>query len=1088
MKKLFLILFSCFAILASVYSQNITVSGVVRSSRDSTNLDGVSVKIKGTDKGVVSSSTGLYSITCSPDATLIFTSVGYTSLEVQVNQQTVINVKLQPSDSGQLADVVVIGYGTRKKIDVTGAVDQIAGTKISERPAANVMQGLQGLSPGLNITYASGAPGSTPNINIRGLGSINGGGPLIIIDGIASQTDDLLRLNPSDVQSYSILKDGASAAIYGARSAFGVILITTKKGASAGNQSITYNNYFAFSKPTNLSTPITDPYIEKAVKYLASANAGYPGYQEENTFSGSGFPEWQQQWAKQRSDDPNSAPSVMVNPTDPTRWAYMGNYNPAKYFWSDFDFSHYHNLTISGSSASARPITYLLSADYTNENGLLKTTKDDWTRYGLRGNLSINPLSWLNVQNNLTVYQLVNDRPSYGIGSFYNIPATQVPVNPDGTWANNYGGYTAASLKEGGRNLDTRFGFTNNLKGTVTLLHGDLSITGTLSFKRELWKNNLSYLPFYLGVGPDNLQIQNAPGSVSVTNGEVRTDIYDLYVNYNKTLGDHNIKLTAGYNQEYYQWDPYTVSRSQPITTSLPYIGLTVGSSPAITQSGYGDDYFDYAVRSYFGRVEYGYKDRYIATFTLRDDGSSRFPPQNRWAFTPAVSGAWVVNKEEFWSNITPVISTFKLRASYAKQGNQGLQNNFAGVYGYIQALSTRPTDYLIDKAQPTIVTGAPLLSVNPDNYTWETVASTNFGTDIGFLKDRLNFTFDYYVRTTTGMLGPSAVLPGVLGTSAPQQNSADMKTNGWELSASYNTSFRVAGKPFFVNARASVWDNTSKITKYNNPQGFFSSTWIPGLRINEIWGLESDGYFSSNEDIAKLDESAISPYGDPIIVGWPKFRDLNSDGKIIAGSSASDAQDLKVIGNSSPRYSYSFNVNMSWNNFDFSLFLQGVAKADYYPLQYPFWGVMQDPYGPIYPWSLDYYRPTAATPDQIATYPKAYIDAGLANQNLNSRYPAMQMWEADIRTGVGLSIPTTQYLMSAAYLRMKNITLGYTLPTSTIKSVGISKLRIFFSGENIFEFSKLIKYGIDPEAALDNNVLAYPFQRKYSMGINLTF
>ena len=501
----------------------------------------------------------------------------------------------------------------------------------------------------------------------------------------------------------------------------------------------------------------------------------------------------------------------------------------------------------------------------------------------------------------------------------------------------------------------------------------------------------------------------------------------------------------------------------------------------------YGDTYFDYAVRSFFGRAEYSFKDRYIATFTLRDDGSSRFPPQDRWALTPGVSGAWVVNKENFWRNINSAISSFKLRASYAKQGNQNLQNNFQGVYGYIQALTPGTSGYLIDGSLPSIINGAPLLSVNPDNYTWERVASNNFGTDIGFLKDHLNFTFDYYVRTTTGMLAPSAVLPGVLGTPAPLQNSADMKTNGWELTAAYNTSFKTGRKPLYLSLKASVWDAVSTITRYNNPQGFFTD-WIPGQKVGAIWGLVNTGYFGSDAEIAKLDESSISPYGDAIIAGWPKFKDLNGDGKIVAGTSASDPQDLKIIGNSTPRYSFSFNINASWNNFDLSVFLQGVAKADYYPEQYPFWGSMQDPYGPIYPWSLNYYRPTAATADQLATYSKSYINAGLANANLNSTYPVMQMWEADYRTGLGLSIPNTQYLLNAAYLRMKNITLGYTFPVNTIKKIGFSKLRVFFSGENIFEFSKLIKYGIDPEAALANNPLAYPFQRKYSMGINLTF
>ncbi|ANH83029.1 SusC/RagA family protein [Niabella ginsenosidivorans] len=1075
MQKLAFTLF-CFALCICAGAQDLKISGVVRSAKDSSLLQGVSVTLKGAARGTVTDASGAYAIVSPRDAILEFSSVGYTGQELPLNGNTVLDVYLEPGGSSdQLQEIVVnVGYGTRKRIEVTGAVDQISGAKIAERPVANIMQGLQGLSAGLNISYSGGAPGSTPNINIRGMGSINGGGgsPLILIDGVASQTDDLLRLNPSDVESITTLRDGASAAIYGARSAFGVIMIVTKKGKSGGRQTISYNDYFALSRRTVMPDPITDPYIYKKVMKIATQNTPWDY---------ASFTPWEQTWAKQRSDDPSSAPEVMVNPDDPAKWAYMGNYNFNNYFFSNTNFSQYHTLSFSGSSAGKRPVNYLLSADYTKENGLIKITKNDWSRYGLRSNLGINPLSWLRVEDNLSVYELIKDMPSYNVTDVYYTQPVNVPKNPDGSWGNNTAGILAGELVDGGRNKETRFGFTNILRGTATLLNGDLTITGTASNKRELWSGYYSYLPIQVGYGPDDVREVNAPGSITNVNGMVRQDIYDLFANYNKTLGEHGIKLTAGYNQEYYQWNPLSVDRNQLISTSLPYIGLTLGTDPSITQTGFGDDYYDYAIRSYFGRADYSFKDKYIATFTARRDGSSRFPPNDRWAFTPGVSGAWVINKERFWEALDPAISTFKLRASYAKQGNQSV-----AYYGYIQGLGLGTSGYLINGAGRQPVTSVPGLDVDPNNYTWESVASSNFGTDIGLLKNHLNITFDYYVRNTTGMLVASKVLPGVLGTTAPKQNAADMSTKGWELTAAYNTVFDVAHKPFALTVKAQLWDDKSKITRYDNPLGLFSASYRQGQTIGEIWGLVNDGYFKDADDIAGLDESAIIPWGAlNIVPGWPKYIDQDGDHKITVGTSDKNPADLRIIGNSSPRYRYSFNVDLAWNNIDLSLFIQGVAKMDYYPHHYLFWGPYQQPYANIYPWNLDFYRATAATDDEKAAYSQSYIAAGLANANLNSYYPVLQSWLADNNYGSGLDIPQTKYLLNAAYLRIKNLTFGYTLPGALTQRIKVSRLRIFFTGENLFEFSQIKKY-VDPESIIDGYGWAYPYQRKYSVGINL--
>ncbi|MCF3111182.1 SusC/RagA family TonB-linked outer membrane protein [Niabella sp. CC-SYL272] len=1056
-------------------TQSITVTGTVTDGANQP-LPGVTVTQSGTKNTTVASEKGSFTIKVPQRAQLLFTAIGYESKEVRADS-SLLHVILT-AVSGGMDEVVVTGYGQRKRILVTGAIDQVSGESISKRPVANILQGLQGVAAGLNITYPGGRPGATPSINIRGMGSINGGGggPLILIDNIASQTDDLLRLNPSDIESYSLLKDGGSSAIYGARAAFGVLIITTRKGALGGKQNISYNNYFARSKRTLTPEPITDPFVYKKLMQIATDNTPW------TSSSYAPFPEWQQVWAKERSENP-SVEDVRVNPLDATKWAYMGSNNWNDYFFAKSNFSQYHNLSISGSSSGPRPIRYLLSADYTKENGLNKLARDDWNRYGLRSNLGLNPLPWLKVDDNLAVYQLQKVFPSYNITDVYYTQPTNVAKNPDGTWANNTAGILAAQLTDGGSGTETRFGFTNNLSATVTALKGSLTVRATASNKRELWKSHSIVLPYQIGYGPKDIRMVGGNGSVTEVNGTVKQDVYDLFGNYTKKINLHAFNLSAVYNQEMYEWSPVNVSRDQLISKDLPYISLTTGTNITIGQTGFGDKFYDYAVRSYFGRLNYAYDNKYIIDLVARRDGSSRFPPQDRWAFTPAVSAAWVVNRERFWEALMPAFSALKLRYSYARQANQSVK-----YYDYIQTLGVGPSSYLIGgNTPPQVITGAPPLRVDPTNYTWETVAGSNFGVDLGFLKDRLTAGFDYYIRKTTGMLAPSRVLPAVLGTNAPQQNAADMETKGWELSLGYNETYMVAQKPFSLGVKARIWDSRSKILKYDNPLHLFSGAYRPGQVVGEIWGLTNDGIFETKEEIAEIDQTAIIPWGEiKVVPGWPRYKDLDGDKKILRGTSDLDPKDLRVIGNNTPRYRYGFNLEMGWNNIDLSLFLQGVGKMDYYPQHYLFWGPYQQPYANIYPWNLDFYRGTAATPEEIATYPKAYTDLGLANANTGAFYPVLQSWLADDNDGKGLDIPQTKYLLSAAYLRIKNLTVGYTLPQNMLQRFGIERLRIFFTGENIFEVSKIKKF-VDPESIVDGYGWAYPYQRKYSVGINVT-
>jgi len=1060
------------AVFAPASGQSIIIKGLVTDQKNKESLPGVNILVKGTQRGANTNAEGKFELDNIPsNAVLTFSYIGYKKAEIEVNGRTELNISLE-EDANNLEETIVVGFGTQKKINIAGAVDQISGKQLEARPIANVMQGLQGVSPGLNITYGGGQPGAVPQINIRGYTSINGGAPLIVIDGIpASDGFDMLRLNPADIASFTVLRDAASAAIYGARAAFGVILITTKQGG-AGRQSISYNTYFSWGKPTILPKPVTDPYIFSRVLETSTDNTpwDYVNYSDEYY-----------KWARERSDNP-SLPDTRLDPSDPTKWAYMGNSDWYDYFFNKSGFSQKHSLTFSGGAkVNEMPIGYYLSADYTKENGLNKLASDYWNRYGLKARVNFSPLKWLKVDNNLSIYQTRKETPLASITDIYYLKPTDVAQNPDGTWANTAAGKLAAQLVDGGNNQENMFGLQNIMSGVATFFKGDLQINGDVSFKKEMWNYNANSRKYKIGYGPADIREEGGNGYVTETKGDIKNNVINLYANYRKDFGIHSISLLGGYNQESYSYSTVTAQRDVLISSSLPYIGLTTGDMKISSR------YDAYATRSYFGRINYTLNDRYILEFNGRKDGSSRFPTLRRWGFFPSVSAAWIASSEKFLAFLNPTVSTLKVRTSYGDLGNQNVNN-----FGYLQTLPTGLSNYLIDGTQRRIITSAPSLRIDPRTYTWERVSTLNFGGDLGILKNKILLTYDYFIKNTTGMLTAGEELPGVLGTSAPNQNAADLRTKGWEMSLSYRDSYSVGAKPLSFEAKVVLSDSRTKITKFKNEQQLFSKYRV-GQDLGEIWGLESDGFFKDEKEIAELNESAIVPWGAlEIKPGWPKYKDLNGDGKIERGLSAKDPKDLKVIGNSTQRYQIGFNLSADWNGFDASVFLQGVLKGDYYPRHYLFWGPYQQPYANIYPWHLDYYRATADSEQDRAKHSASYIAAGLADANLNPQYPIMQSWLADANYDGGqkggLDIPQTKYLLSGAYLRFKNVTLGYTLPATLMRRVNVQRFRIFVTGENIFEFSKIKKF-IDPEAVNQGfSAWAYPFQRKMAVGLNIEF
>ena len=1061
-----LMLFFVFSIPGLISAQELTISGKVTSADDNSVLPGVSIIIKGTTQGAVTNSDGEYTIKVDRQRTLIFSFIGMIKKEIPVNGQTVINVSLEQEFTG-LDEVVVVGYGVQKKVNLSGAVDAIDSKQLESRPIVNISQGLQGVSPNLNIDFVSGEPGQAAQINIRGVTSINGGEPLILIDGVPSSSSELNRLSPEDVADISVLKDASSAAIYGARAAFGVVLITTKTGKKEGIF-LSYNNNFSWSKPTILPDKTSDPYIYLRLQDLSTDNTPWNSFNPtDETYA----------WAKERSDNPNGTDGVRINPRDGKSWEYMGNQDWTPYFLSDYTFSQKHNIQLDGKTEKAR---FYLSTSYDNENGALKIAEDLFKRYSIRSKVDYDVFDWLTVGNNTLFTMTERNEPSYlSIWDLYNFEPTSWDKNPDGTWANSGVGQEAAQLIDGGK-VDNRYNSTQSTFTAEARFFDDaLKVNGDFTIRKGNSNYGWYYSKYKIGYGPEDVREVG-------TNSAYRSatfdsyNVFNIYSTYTKTFDIHTITALVGFNQEYSRSEWFEAQRDNVISGSLPTIALATGED-------YVDEFItDWAIRGTFFRLNYMLKDKYIVEFNGRYDGSSRFPEESRFGFFPSASAAWRIDRENFMSSTSDIISNFKLRASFGSLGNQNVAD-----YGYIPTMSPSQANYIVGGQLPQKVSPPQLVS---DNYTWETVQTTNFGADLGFLKEKISASFDIYRRNTTGMLTLGKDLPDVLGAPEPKENAADLQTNGWELSLGYRDNFTLAGKSLNFNTRFILSDSRAWVTDFDNPNKNLNQYYI-GREFGEIWGLESDGFFETIEETQALDETQLIPWGAlSIVPGWPKYIDQDGNGIIEKGYTVDDPKDAVIIGNSSPRFRYGFNLGFDWNGIDVSIFVQGVGKKDYYPLHYLYWGFYQQPYAGGYMHLMDFYRPEDDSDVDMAKHSQSYINAGLAKQNLTAKYPILQAWLADRNLGEdlneskGLATPQTDYLLSAAYVRIKNITVGYTLPKSFTQKMKIEKFRIYFSGENVAEWSEVSDY-FDPEAVTDNGWgYAYPFQRRFSFGVNIDF
>lgn len=1056
-----------------------TIQGTVTDAGDGSPLVGANVLIKGTTQGTITDVDGKFTMDAEPEDILVISFIGYLTQEVAVGNRSQIDISLEVN-STSLEEIVVVGFGEQKKVNLSGAVDVIDSKILEARPIQSVAQGLQGTIPGMNIDFLSGEPGAAPNINIRGITSINGGSPLILVDNVPMDARELNFIAPADIKSVSILKDASSAAIYGARAAYGVILITTKSGVSDGI-SIDYSNNISWSKPTVLPKKVTDPYIYMRTLETSTDNTpwDYVNYTAE-----------QYAWAKERSDNPGASDPVRLNPLDNSLWDYMGNRDWTRYYLDNPTTSQRHNIAISGRSGNT---SYYLSGAYDLQNGALQLAEDKFDRYSVRGKVNFKPFSWLSLGNNTSMSLTNREKPFYlSIPNLYNIAPTDWDKNPDGTWANNAAGRTGAQLTDGGKVMEKINMFQSTFSGELSFLDRMIRVNSDFTVRRDNINYNGYQTKYNIGYGPDDVREQGTNTAYRRA-GYLSYYVWNTFATFEKTKGRHFFNVIAGYNQEFNRFEEFSVNRPGVISGSLPTIGLATGVANV------AEDIGGWAIRGAFYRLNYIYNDKYILEFNGRYDGSSKFPKDKRFAFVPSVSGAWKVDQENFWEPLSGTINTLKIRASYGSLVNQ----SGVGNYDYLETSGSYLGEYLIDGALPQVVSAPPPVS---SNYTWEKVNSQNLGIDLGFFQQRISASFDIYKRETLNMLTQGRELPNVFGASEPRENAADLETKGWELSLGYDDEFNAAGRPLHFTAKFVLSDNRTHITRFDNPNNNLIQ-YYEGQELGEIWGLRSDGFFATQEEIDALDQTSIIPWGALAIVpGWPKYQDLDGDNIIQKGTSVDDPKDLSVIGNITPRMRYGVNLAAEWGGFDVRVFLQGIGKMDYYPLHYLYWGFYQQPYAGGYHHLLDFYRGEGDSDIEREQHSQSYIDAGLADANTDAKFPVLQAWLADRNLGErvdqaqGLALPQTGYLLNGAYLRLKNLTVGYTLPFSLLERIHLKRLRVYFSGENLTERSEVKPY-FDPESITDNIAkvnpaeergfgwgYAYPFQRRYSFGLELQF
>lgn len=984
---------------------------------------GATIKVAGTNKGTFSDVNGEFSLDELTNGRLSVSSIGYATSEVIVSGKTNYNIVLDENNQ-TLDEVVVVGYGVQKKINLTGSVASVSSKALEARPISNSVTGLQGALPGVTIMNATSRPGdNTVSIRIRGIGTLNNSDPLILIDGIEG---NLNTLNPDDIESASVLKDAASSSIYGSRAANGVILITTKKANRETKPTLNYTGYYATQMPTR------KPQMLDAVQYLTLLKEA-----TENVNKNWGY-----------SNDDIDA---VINGTNPN---YLANTNWVDEMYKNSAPQQGHNLSLNGGN---KTMGYYMSYGYLSTEGLMVGDGYHATRNNIRLKVNSELFDRLNIEGNIGFNDVNNwtpttsDSPDGGL--FYQALRSSplVPVRfTDGQWG--YGGSSAnpvALASDGGFNnyksQETTLDLTASMKifnGLVAKVQYGSRITNVLS------KQQTNMIEHFYPNTETHLSYSANTSSINQRDALDRYQTISAQMDYDKTIGKHSFHVLGGFSQEWQLYERMDAGREDLISNSLHVLN---NGTDKQTNSGYA---LNWAIRSGFGRFNYNFADRYLFEANVRYDLSSRFYKDNRGGYFPSASFAWRLSEESFMQNIRKWVDNLKIRVSYGSLGNQYTSS----LYPYLSTISSSTSAMPIGA---NITSSMQQTVASNNGLSWESIRMSNIGVDFGVFNNRLTFTGDYYIKKTKGIL-LKVNLPDVLGVTEPYQNAGVVRNEGWEAVLAWNDKI---GKDFNYGFNFSLSDVRNKVVSVGNTANDFSGDQIRavGYPIDGFWGYVSEGLASvddfdynagTNTYTPKSTFPIINEYRTKIQPGDIKYKDLNGDGKI------TKAADRTYLGSPIPRYTFSFGGNAQWKSLDLQFFFQGIGKCDGYIK-----GLGRHAF------------------TELANYPqKVHLDRWTwDNQNPNASYPRFTYGENYNQSNL-----SSFWIEDASYLRLKNLQVGYTVPKKLLEKLRIEKCRIYFSGENLFTLTDFYE-SYDPEVPVSSGGY-YPVTKTYSLGLSVSF
>ena len=1064
-------------------AQNRSISGKVFDTNEEP-LIGVTVTIENTTIGAITDIDGAFTLQVPEGKVVLNVSyVGFVPQKVTVaSGQSNVTVRLS-EDAVLLNEVVVVGYGKQKKVNLTGAVASVGGEELENRVTKSLSSMLQGTVAGLNVTTSSGVPGSSASINVRGITSIHESEPLVLIDGAVGDID---RVNPNDVESISVIKDASAAAIYGARAAFGVILVTTKSGAAKGGKAtVRYSGRFGWQAPTTSTDYETTGYWSVyTINQFWQANSGtlYVDYTDQDM---------QELWNRvnDKTEHPDRPWVVEDVRNGRNQWVYYGNYDWWHSLYRDNRPMQQHNVSISGGKDDVK---YFVSGSYDKQTGILRENPDIYRKYNLRSKIDFRINEWLTMSNNTSFY---SSQYSYlGDGDVENTLAYSArhalacfpQKNPDGSWlySTPYLNYQVANgrhilLGENShRNVERSTDFTNTTRLVYAPIR-ELSFTGDFTYRQYQSRNTSRSNVMYYREYPDGELLSYATGAGANRLDEaVNTNQYystNIFGTYDDTFNQaHHLSVVGGMNYEAWKNKNISAYGENLVSTDLDDLDLVGQNAEGATITGVGGGQNEYALLGIFGRINYDYKSRYLFEVSGRYDGTSRFASGSRWGFFPSASAGWRISEESFFQPVRQWIDNLKVRGSFGSLGNQ----NISSYYSFARLISISSLGYTFGEGS-VLPKYSSLSAPIASGMTWETAQQWDFGFDLTMLGNRLNLTVDGYIRDTKDMLTDGVDLPGVYGADLPDMNAADLRTKGYEITLNWRDRLTLGNKPFEYSVGLNLSDYKSVITKYDNENKTFAKDYYEGMEIGEIWGYVTDGLFQTDEEAKAYAEKVDLSYvlkGQT--GGWQagdvKFVDLDGDGKIGIGSNNVDNPgDRKILGNSLPSFSYGISASAQWNGFDVSAFFQGTGNHYWYPAgqSMPFWGPYSYPY--------------------LSFLQKDFLADVWTAENTDAYFPRAMAYSA---SGGVLSNVNDRYLQNLRYLRFKNLTVGYTLPQSWTGKARIESVRIYFTGENLCYWSPLKKHSryVDPEAAIDRsdayNNAYYPWQKSFLFGIDVTF